>query len=177
MKRIPTQLASRSLPVLGLAALLLLPLGGCSGLSMTPPDLSLVDLEFTDLTLFESTGTFTVRILNENPDPLTIDGGVFKIYLNGLKVGKGVTSERIEVPRLESTTAEVSLHVSNVALAARIRDLLQDPVLNYTLKSKLFVVKSYGTRKATFNHSGRIDLSGKDLAPDRAPVTTESIGR
>ena len=108
---------------------------------MTPPDVSLVDLEFTDVTVFETTGQITVRITNENPDPLVIEGSVFKLYLNGVAVGKGLASERVEVPRLGTATQAVDMHVSNVALVARLATLLDQPELDYRIKTRLWVQK------------------------------------
>ncbi len=71
--------------------LTLVPLAGCTALHLVPPDVSLVDLEFTDLTLFETSGVFTVRLSNENPEPLAVEGGVYNLYLGGKKVGKGLS--------------------------------------------------------------------------------------
>lgn len=128
---------------------------GCASLgTMTPPDISLVDLELTDVTVFETTGTITVRVTNENPDPLVIDGAVFKLYLNGMAVGKALDAERVEVPRLGTTTQTVDLHINNVALVARLATMLEESELNYRIKSKLWVERPYGTRKVRLDHRG-----------------------
>ena len=104
-----------------LVLMLVLLTTGCTTLgTMTPPDVSLVDMELTDVTVFETTGTITVRLTNENPEPLVIDGSVFKLYLNGMPVGKALDAERLEVPRLGTATQTVNLHINNVALIARL---------------------------------------------------------
>jgi LEA14-like dessication related protein len=131
-----------------------LALCGCASLGIVPPEVTLVDLEFTDLTMFETTGEFTVRLANENPDPLRINGGVFRLYLNGIKVGKALTSESIEVPRLGTATQRVALHVNNVALIGRLASLMKEPILEYQIRSRLFVEGAYGTRRVNFENSG-----------------------
>jgi LEA14-like dessication related protein len=129
---------------------------GCASLgTMTPPDVSLVDLELTDVTVFETTGTITVRLTNENPDPLTVDGAVFKLYLNGMAVGKALDAERVEIPRLGTATQTVNLHINNVALVARLATMLEQSELNYRIKSKLWVERPYGRRKVRLDHQGR----------------------
>ena len=130
---------------------------GCATIGVVPPDVTLVDLEFTDLTVFETTGEFTVRLANENPDPLVVSGGVFRLYLNGVKVGKGLSSETVEIPRLGTATQRVSLHVNNVTLIARLASLLEQPVLDYQIKTRLYVEGSLGTRRINFENSGTFD--------------------
>ena len=45
---------------------------GCAALGVIPPDVTLVDLEFTDLTMFETTGEFTVR--NSGSSSVSVSG-------------------------------------------------------------------------------------------------------
>jgi LEA14-like dessication related protein len=139
-----------------LSLILVLLTTGCASLgTMIPPDISLVDLELTDVTVFETTGTITFRVTNENPDSLVIDGAVFKLYLNGMAVGKALNAERVEVPRLGTATQTVDLHINNVALVARLATMLEESELNYRIKSKLWVERPYGTRKVRLDHQGR----------------------
>ena len=128
---------------------------GCASLGpMTPPDVALVDIQFTDVTVFETSGEITVRLSNENQEPLAIDGAVFKLFLNGREVGKALFSERMEIPRLGTSTQQVALHVSNVALVARLAQMLEQPELDYRIRSKLFVERPYGTRRVKSDHHG-----------------------
>lgn len=134
---------------------------GCSTLGMTPPDVTLVNLEFTDLTVFETTGEFTIRLTNLNAEPMTIEGGVFTLFLNGRKVGRGLTSDVMEVPNLGTSTQKVPIFVNNLSLATRVAELLEQPVLDYRLKAKLRLRTSYGTRRLTSEYSGSFSLSGE----------------
>lgn len=140
---------------------------GCAALGVIPPDVTLVDIEFTDMTLFETTGEFTVRLANENPDPLVVSGGVFRFYLDGVKVGKALSSETVEVPRLGTATQRVSLHLNNVALITRLASLMEQPQLDYEIRTRLFVEGSYGTRRLSFADAGTFSW---DRAGDEAMV-------
>ena len=133
--------------------------------SFTPPDVTLVDVKLEDLTVFETSGTFTVRLSNENPDPLAVDGAVYKLYLGGRKVGRALSDARVEVPRLGSTVYEVDVYINNVALVARLLTLGQEKGLDYTIKGKLYVERPYGLRRMRFSRDGRIDFSGEGATP------------
>ena len=157
---------------LSLAVLLALAVAGCATVeSFTAPEVTLVDVRFEDLTVFETSGTFTVRLSNENPDPVFVDGAVYKLYLGGQKVGKALSDARVELPRLGSSTYEVDVYINNVALVTRLVTLGQEKGLDYTIKGKLYVERPYGTRRLRFSRDGRIDLSamgGTPLAGEKA---------
>ena len=108
---------SSAIPAFALVAALAL--SGCASLGLVAPDVSLVDLKFTDLTMFETSGIFTVRLTNENPEPMFIEGGVYNLYLGGWRIGKGLSDHRVEVPPLSTATDEVELHLSNLAIATQ----------------------------------------------------------
>ncbi len=101
---------------------------GCASFGLTPPDVTLVNLEFTDLTMFETSGIFTVRLTNENPEPMFVEGGVYNLYLGGWKIGKGLSDHRLEVPPLSTTTDEVELHLNSLAIATQLRSIYESGV-------------------------------------------------
>ena len=147
-------------------ALIALAAAGCATVEpFTAPDVTLVDVKFEDLTVFETSGTFTVRLSNENPDPMAVDGAVYKLYLGGQKVGRALSDARVEVPRLGSTVYEVDVYINNVALVARLLTLGQEKGLDYTIKGKLYVERPYGLRRIRFSRDGRIDFSGEGATP------------
>lgn len=157
-----------------LVLILVVAAGGCTALSVIPPEVSLVDLEFTDLTVFETTGEFTVRLTNENPEPLRINGGVFKLYLNGVKVGKALTSETVEVPGLGTTTQKAILYVNNAALVTRLAALLDQPVLAYRIRTRLFVEGPVGTRRVSFEDAGSFSWQPTEGELDESSVASEA---
>ncbi|MBC8095008.1 MAG: hypothetical protein H7Y43_04275 [Akkermansiaceae bacterium] len=92
---------------------------GCGG-GANGPSVSLINLRFEDATALETTATFTLRLSNESPEAVQLNGEVHKIYFNGLYLGKGLSDEKVEVPRLGTITHEVKVHLCNLALATRI---------------------------------------------------------
>jgi len=140
---------------------------------LIPPDVSLVNVELVDATLFESTFNLEVRIANDNPEPLTLDGAVVKLELDGRKFGRGTSAERIEVPRMGSVVQQMELHLSHVALATKIRDVIESKAVNYSMRGYVYVLKpSGGTKRVPIEREGSLDLSGgptQDLPEDAIP--------
>ena len=163
---IPSPPAPRAL---ALAAALVV-CAGCTSFGLLAPDVTLVNLEFTDLTLFETSGVFTVRLANENPEPLLVDGGVYNLYLGGLKVGKGLSDHRIEVPALGTATDEVQLHVNNLAVAAQLRSIWESKIVDYRLNARVYVAGGYGRKTLRIESEGRFDLEAqRESAATQAP--------
>lgn len=103
---------------------------------------------------------FTVRVENATPQPLALQGGVYKLYLDGTYLGKGLSGEAVQVPRLSSTTVPVLLHLSNLRLASRIRSIAEGQKLDYRLESTVFFANG---RRSGCLREGSLDL--KDFQP------------
>ncbi len=139
---------------------LLILLTGCSGLEVSKgPDVSLADLKLTDLTLLETSGVLTVRLANENLEPMVVSGGAYDLSLGGIRIGKGLSDQRVEVPKLGTATVDIDLHISNLALATRIRGLIEKKVVDYRLKGKVYVDRPTGTRRYKVLRDGRFDFN------------------
>jgi LEA14-like dessication related protein len=134
---------------------LVLALTGCR--SLQPPAVSLVNVQFTDATAFESTVRFTLRLANESPEPLILNGGTHKIYLNGLYVGEGLSNEEISLPRLATATQVVTVHLSNLRLATRVKPLIESRSFAYKITSVLYATQPAGTIRCV--SEGRLDLN------------------
>lgn len=137
-------------------------LTGCS--RSAGPSVSLVTFRFENATALETTAVFTLRLSNESPQPQKFTGGVHKIYLNGLYIGRGLSGDRIEVPRLGTLTQEVTVHLSNLALATRIKSILEAKSFDYRVRST-FYGDSWFSRTQT-ETEGKLDL--KDFTPTTA---------
>lgn len=150
--------------LIALAAGLLL-IAGCS--RNDGPAVSLVSVHFQDATVLETTATFTLRLENEKPEPLQLNGSVHKIYLNGLYVGKGLSDATVSVPRLSTVTNDVTVHLSNLALATRLKSVIDSKSFDYRILSK-FYGQSWlaGSRSVS---EGKLDL--KDFTPTSTPET------
>jgi LEA14-like dessication related protein len=137
---------------------------------LAPPELHLVDLAFVEATLFESTLTATVRVDNDNPEPLVIDGAVVRLVVGGLAVGKGRSDARVEVPRLGSETIPLTVHLNNVRLATRLHALFQEEVVDYALEGTVYVLSGARTVRVPISQAGRLDLRGEEPEATRPSV-------
>lgn len=140
-----------------LALLLLAGAVGCASLGAEAPEVSLADVRLDDVTVFETSGRLTVRITNPSPEAVVVDGGTFRLWVDGRRVGRGVSDLRVEVPRLGTETLEMQFFVSNLALARRVMALLEEQSFDYRLDGKLFLWRSFGRRGVSFDHQGRFD--------------------
>lgn len=141
----------------------LLPLALCSCATFAKREgvqVSLVNLQFVEATVWETALDCTIRIQNELPEPVIVDGAVHKIYLNGTYIGDGLSNERIEVPRLSSATQKVTVHLHNIAILVKLRGIVDTQAADYKLTSLLYTAKQGRFR---ITHEGRVD--SKDFQP------------
>lgn len=121
---------------------------------------SLVNMAFGESTILETAVHFTVRIQNEMPGPVTLNGSVHKIYLNGTYVGEGLSNERLEVPRLSTATQNVTVHLRNVTMLTKLRGIIESQAVDYKMTSLLYT-ENQGRHRAV--RKSRLDL--KDFQP------------
>lgn len=133
----------------------------CGCRTFEPPTVSLVNAHFTQATIFETTAEFTLRLNNATPEGLILSGAAHKIYLNGLCVGDGLSNAEIEVPRLTSATQQVTVHLSNLVLATRLKPIIESRSFDYRIQS-IFYGRQPAGRARTVSE-GRLDL--KDFQP------------
>jgi LEA14-like dessication related protein len=140
-----------------LASILLL--AGCT--AGPGPGVSLVRVQFTDATAFETTAQFTLRLNNSLPEAVSFTGGVHRIYLNDLYCGEGLSNERVSVERLSSTTQVVTVYLNNFALATRLKAIIESKGFDYRIQSTFHGERPTGRRRST--SEGRLEL--KDFQP------------
>ncbi len=134
---------------------------GCGG-GASGPSVTLVSVKFEDATALETTAKFTLRLSNESNEPVHITGEVHKIYLNGLYVGKGLSDQTRDLLRLSTTTHDVTVHLSNIALVTRLKPIIESKSFEYRVAS-VFHGKSWSDRM-TSESTGKLEL--KDLVPE-----------
>jgi LEA14-like dessication related protein len=123
------------------------------------PEISLVDVRLSNIAVFETTAIFTLRVLNEGPRPLTIDGALCGFSLNGVRIGKGTSDTRIGIPRLQSRTLDVPVFIRNEGLARRLRSIVTAGTFDYSLDARLYVTTPRGRlRQVTTVTAGRFNL-------------------
>jgi LEA14-like dessication related protein len=142
----------------------------CGCASRSAVSVNIVNVRFTEMTALETTALFTLRFSNESPEPVQFTGGVYKIYINNLYVGEGLTSESIELPRLGTATQEVTVHMSNIALATRLKSIIESQSFDYRVESVLHS-KSWMDRMRSVSE-GRLDMKDFTPTPESTNATT-----
>jgi LEA14-like dessication related protein len=155
-----------------LSCLSMVVLAGCASMGpVEPPDVTLVNLEVTEVTPFETTLEAEVRIINPNPDPLAVEGASFKLELLDHKIGTGTSSATATVPALDSATVPVTFRLNNVAAVSRLRTVLEAEALDWRLRGTVFARNASGGRMSLeVEESGRLSFddmatSGRSIAP------------
>lgn len=139
---------------------------GCGG--KNGPAVSLVNVRFQNATALETTATFTIRLSNDAPEARQFTGSSHKIYLNGLYVGKGLNDKNIDVPRLGTVTQDITVHLNNLALATRIKAVVEAKRFDYQIKS-VFYGKGWLDRMSS-ESEGRLDLKDFIPTPETGPT-------
>lgn len=142
-----------------LCAVSLLLTAGCAGSG--GPSVTLVTVRLQAATALETTATFTIRLSNDAPEARSFTGSAHKIYINGLYVGKGLSDAAIEVPRLATVTQDVTVHLSNLALATRLKSIIEAERFDYRVQSTFFAKSAFG--RMTSETEGKLEL--KDFTP------------
>jgi LEA14-like dessication related protein len=131
-------------------------------------EVSLANMNFGEVTPLETTANFIIRIQNQMPEPLGIEGSVHKIYLNGVYVGSGVSDEVIQIPRLAEGQQNVRVRLRNLSMARLIRDIVEFRRVDYRLESQIFARVEGRSTRMRVSKAGNLDL--KDFQPARPPA-------
>jgi len=121
-------------------------------------NVSITNIGFGVSTLFETTLNVTVRIANETATPLVVEGGVHKVYLNGLYVGEGLSNETLEIQRLSSATQTIETHLQNLSLLTRVRGILDSQRVDYRIVSTIYVRENGQSNRFRIARDGALDL-------------------
>jgi LEA14-like dessication related protein len=93
------------------------------GGTVQPPNVSLTDLNVRDIGMFEQRYVIRLRVQNPNPQPLPITGMAYRVNLNDIEFGRGVSRQSVTVPAYGETVVELDLVSSLWQLFERVRDL------------------------------------------------------
>ena len=113
-------------------------LSSCALLGPPPKaNVSLVDLQFSEMTLFETTADVSVRIENLNADTLTIKGGTHTVSVNGSELGTGLSDESLTLSAHSSGVQHVKLHISNLTALSKIKSIVDSKNFDFEIKSEI----------------------------------------
>jgi len=138
--------------------LFVLILAGCAAVQtpLEAPHVSLTDLRVLDATLFEQRFALKIRVQNPNPVELPVNGMNFRLEINDVELGRGVSDKAVTVPAYGEAVFEVNL-VSNFArIVNQIRALESGngQGLRYRLAGGISVADRVG--KLPFDYQGEI---------------------
>jgi LEA14-like dessication related protein len=133
-------------------------LAGCATVQspLEAPHVSLTDMRIIDATLFEQRYALKIRVQNPNPVALPIEGMEFRLDINDVELGRGVSDKAVTVPAYGEEVFEINL-VSNFArIVNQIRALEggQGNSLRYRLAGGISVANRIG--KLPFDYHGEI---------------------
>lgn len=133
----------------------ILSLSACTA-GMVKPEVDLVNLNLSDVTLFKTGMDVSVQVDNENEQPITLKNSVHRLYLNDIYLGKGFSNEEITIQPFSRAVIDVDLQLSNLALGRVVNDLMNSENLNYKLESKLYLGGSSFFNNFSVERSGVI---------------------
>ena len=145
-------------------------LGCASATDVEPLSVTLTNLEFTDVTVFETTLVAKLRITNPNPEAFEFEGASFTLYLEGKKVGTGTSPHPFTAPRLDSSLIDVTFHINNASALLRLKTILANEQITYSVRGTLFTAGSFGGGKIKVEREGTLDL---DEMPGQTPRIDE----
>jgi LEA14-like dessication related protein len=161
---------------LALALVLAAATSGCASMtSHEPLDVTLVNLHMTEVTVFETTLTATLRITNPNPEPFVFEGASFKLYLENKKVGTGTAPEGFTVDRLDSSVVDATVHINNASAILRLKEIISNDRIAYGVRGSLFTQGSFGSKRIKFDSEGTIELDAMLDTPTDELGTIEAL--
>lgn len=133
---------------------------GCSTLrGVEPPEVALVNLTAGNMTLFESEGVVQLRVDNANPTPIIVDGGVHRLYIDGVKIGQAMDGSRFEVPRFGSVKFDAPVRLNNLQLARVIKPIIDRGRFDYEVRSMLHLEHEGRQGKLKSSSTGQLDFT------------------
>jgi LEA14-like dessication related protein len=133
-------------------------LGGCASMQspLEAPNVSLTDLRLLDATLFEQRFALKIRVQNPNPVALPVDGMDFRLDINDIELGRGVSDQAVTVPAYGEAVLEINLASNFARIVNQIRALEsgKGQSLRYRLAGGISLANRIG--KLPFDYQGEI---------------------
>jgi LEA14-like dessication related protein len=95
-----------------LTLLFVLLLNGCATLRPEPPEVQLAGLTVSELSLTHANFLATVNLYNPNSAALEVERLQFELFLDEIRVARGVTTKQLTIPAEQSGSAALRLSTS-----------------------------------------------------------------
>ncbi len=141
------------------ALLMLSSLSACAAISPVRPDVAITNAQITDVSLFETGMEFKLKVSNHNPEPLAIDGAVYRIAINGTDIGTGSSGEKLDIPAFGSANQTVRVSLSNLSMINNIRSLVESQRFDYEIDGEFYLSNSgLWPKKARIEKTAHFDF-------------------
>jgi LEA14-like dessication related protein len=158
--------------------LLALTLSACTGLRPAPLEVQLAGLEITEMSLSHANFLATLRLFNPNDIALNIESIKFTLFLNEVRIAKGLTAKDFSIPAQESEEATIRLSTSFFDLFQLTRKLQNQDEITFRIAGEV-KVGGFGLFGTTvpIEREGSLPLSNNldQLRPAPPLTAPESI--
>lgn len=138
---------------LSLLAPLLLALSGCATLSpMEAPEVFMIGLEPLPGGSMEQRFQIQLRVLNPNQEELVVDGIDFTLDVNGSRLTRGLSGERVTIPRLGEAVVQVTATTTLFDIFRQLIAMTERTQFEYELHGK--ILRPGVSRSLRFERSG-----------------------
>jgi LEA14-like dessication related protein len=119
--------------------LLALTLSACTGFRPAPLEVQLAGLEITEMSLSHANFLATLRLFNPNDIVLNIESIKFTLFLNEVRIAKGLTAKDFSIPAEESEEATIRLSTSFFDLFQLTRKLQNQDEITFRIAGEVKV--------------------------------------
>jgi LEA14-like dessication related protein len=121
-----------------------------------PPEVALLSLVPTEVSLTEQTLAVRLRVRNPNNAAMAVDGMRFAIEINGHGFARGTSDQTVSVPRLGQADVAGTAHVSTTDLMRQMLGAPEAKGLEYRLSGTVFLA---GGGRTSFDRTGDFDFA------------------
>lgn len=144
---------------------------GCAstGVIVAKPDVSLRNVQITDIDLDSQTFVLEFDVDNPNPFPLPIRSVSYGVELEGMRLASGETQCAFTVPAGGDGHFEISVDVDLMRTAPQLLFIVRDGMyrdIPYALEGRFAIDVPFANPLA-FRNEGSIRLNAGELAADR----------
>ncbi len=146
---------------LAIMIVLAISLTACAGVRPEPPSVQLAGLEITDVSLSHANFLATLNLFNPNSFGLNVDGLNFTLFLNDIRIAKGLTAKAFSIPAEENGEATLRLSSSFLNLFQLSRSIQDQDEIAFRIAGEI-KIGGLGLLGATIpiEHEGTLPFSG-----------------
>ncbi len=135
-------------------------LAGCANLStFEQPRVSVVDVQLRGGKLLAQKFLVTLRIDNPNDYGFKINGAVVDVFLNDQPLARGLSNQKISIPKYGSADVNVVATVQVLDMLKQIMALGTQRAIDYQVKGHMNVSRGWtGDIRIPFEQKGELDF-------------------